>query len=135
MARMTLRDIMFSLCDSSQEFIREYTPQNLTQDETDAIIVDFLNFVGFEVCRMDLAMYTMDLRNKEKMYPKKVSDENRKMVSSRLRTALKSYADQFTICELINKYKHRNNCGGTAKFENDAAIAVINAFIQFYLEH
>ena len=135
MARMTLRDIMFSLCDSSQEFIREYTNQNPTQNEIDAIIVDFLNFVGFEVCRMDLAMYTMDLRNKEKMYLKKVSDENRKMVSSRLRTALKSYASQFTICELINKYKHRNNCGGTAKFENDVAIAVINAFIQFYLEH
>lgn len=135
MARMTLRDIIFSLCDSSQEFIREYKNPSLTQDEIDAIIVDFLNFVSFEVCRMDLAMYTMDLRGKEKMYRKKVSDENRQMISSRLRTALKSYASQFTICELVNKYKHRNNCGGTATFDNDTAIAVINAFIQYYLEH
>lgn len=135
MARMTLRDIIFSLCDSSQEFIREYKNSSLTQDEIDAIIVDFLNFVSFEVCRMDLAMYTMDLRGKEKMYRKKVSDENRQMISSRLRTALKSYASQFTICELVNKYKHKNNCGGTATFDNDTAIAVINAFIQYYLEH
>lgn len=135
MARMALREIAFSLCDSSQEFIREYKNSSLTQDEIDAIIVDFLNFVSFDVCRMDLAMYTMDLRGKEKMYRKRVSEENRQMISSRLRTALKSYASQFTICELVNKYKHRNNCGGTATFENDAAIAVIESFIQYYLEH
>ena len=64
---MTSGEVVFSISDYAQEFIRKYKNPKLDQKVIDAIVVDFINYFAGMHCGMDLAMYTSDLRDGKKM--------------------------------------------------------------------
>ena len=64
---MTSGEVVFSISDYAQEFIREYKNPKLDQKVIDAIVVDFINYFAGMHCGMDLTMYTCDLRDGKKM--------------------------------------------------------------------
>ena len=56
-------EVVFSLCDYSKEFVREYKNPKLNQQDIDAIVVDYINYYAAVYYQMDLEMYTEDLRD------------------------------------------------------------------------
>lgn len=63
---MTTGDVCYSVSDYGKLFVRHYKNENLTQDEIDKIVVDFINYFAGRYC-IDLAMDTKDLRTKHSL--------------------------------------------------------------------
>ena len=61
---MTTGDVCYSVSDYGKLFVRHYKNENLTQDEIDKIVVDFINYYAGKYC-INLAMITGDLRSKK----------------------------------------------------------------------
>lgn len=122
---MSKRDVVFSLCDYAQKFIREYQNPKFSQKVIDAIVVDFINYYSEVHCRIELAMYTCDLRYKEKMCKKKITSLPKEDIFSSLILYEKS-----GIIESVNRHSHRNECEGHAKGDNEEAVKLLEVFIE-----
>lgn len=128
---MTNGEVVLSLVDYSKEFIQQYQNPNLEQNLIDAIVVDYINYFSVMKCRMDLAFYTKDLRDGEKMSAKGsvISKED-------IYLSLNSQKDEYLksgVAESLNKNSHMNQCGGKVKVDNAEAEEVIEEFIKCYM--
>lgn len=128
---MTSGQVVFSLCDYAQEFIREYKNPKLDQKVIDAIVVDFINYFAGMHCGMDLALYTEDLRNGKKMN-KEGTVLQKDIILPTLNFRKDEY-DEFGIIESVNRSEHMNECGGNAKADNEEAVKLIEEFIKGYM--
>ena len=129
---LTKRDVAFSLCDYAQSFIRDYDNPNLDQEVIDAIVVDFINFYAYNQCLIELAMYTMDLRGKERMCKKKISLSEKEELSYSLNHQKEEYV-KLGVFQSVNRNRHMNECNG-AKGDEREAICLLDAFIKGYCE-
>ena len=128
---MTSGEVVFSISDYAQEFIREYKNPKLDQKVIDAIVVDFINYFAGMHCGIDLTMYTSNLRDGKKM-----SEEGtvlQKNVILPTLTFRKEEYDKFGIIESVNRNSHMNECGGKAKADNAEAVKLIDEFIKGYM--
>ena len=128
---MTSGEVVFSISDYAQEFIREYKNPKLDQKVIDAIVVDFINYFAEMHCGIDLTMYTSNLRDGKKM-----SEEGtvlQKNVILPTLTFRKEEYDKFGIIESVNRNSHMNECGGKAKADNAEAVKLIDEFIKGYM--
>ncbi len=128
---MTNEQVVFSLCDYAQEFIREYKNPRLDQKVIDAIVVDFINYFAGMHCGMDLALYTKNLRDGKKMY-KEGTVLQKDVILPTLNFRKDEY-DKFGIIESVNRNDHMNECGGNAKTDNAEAVKLIEEFIKGYM--
>lgn len=128
---MTSGQVVFSLCDYAQEFIREYKNPKLDQKVIDAIVVDFINYFAGMHCGMNLALYTEDLRNGKKM--NKEGTVLQKNVILPTLNFRKDEYDESGIIESVNRNDHMNECGGNAKADNAEAVKLIEEFIKGYM--
>ena len=128
---MTSREVVYSISDYAQEFIREYKNLKLDPKVIDAIVVDFINYYAGMHCGIDLAMYTCDLRNGKKM-----SEEGTVIQKDIVLPTLIFYKekyDKFGIIASVNRNCRMNECGGNAKAENAEAVKLIDEFINGYI--
>lgn len=128
---MTSGQVVFSLCDYAQEFIREYKNPKLDQNVIDAIVVDFINFYAGMHCGMDLALYTGDLRNGKKMNREGIILQ-KEIILPTLNFRKEEY-DKSGIIESVNRNDHMNECGGKAEADNAEAVKLIEEFIKSYM--
>ena len=128
---MTSGEVVFSICDYSQEFIREYKNPKLDQKVIDAIVVDFINYFAGMHCGMDLAMYTCDLRDGKKM-SKEGTVLQKEVILPTLNFRKEEY-DKSGIIESVNRNRHMNECGGKAEADNSEAVKLIDEFIKGYM--
>ena len=128
---MTSREVVFSISDYAQEFIRKYKNPKLDQKVIDAIVVDFINYFAGMHCGMDLAMYTCDLRNGKKM-----SEEGTVLQKENILPALnfrKEMYDKSGIIKSVNRNRHMNECSGNATADNAEVVKLIDEFIKGYM--
>ena len=128
---MTSGEVVFSLSDYAQEFIREYKNPKLDQKVIDAIVVDFVNYFAGMHCGMDLAMYTSDLRDGKKM-----SEEGTVLQKEVILPTLNFRKDEYDksgIIESVNRNSHMNECGGKAEADNAEVVKLIEEFIKGYM--
>ena len=128
---MTRGEVVFSLSDYAQEFIREYKNPKLDQKVIDAIVVDFVNYFAGMHCGIDLAMYTSDLRNGKKMNP-----EGTILQKEVILPTLNFRKDEYNksgIIESVNRNCHMNECGGRAEADNAEVVKLIEEFIKSYM--
>ncbi len=128
---MTRGEVVFSISDYAQKFIREYKNPELEQKVIDAIVVDFINYYAAIHCGMDLAMYTCDLRDGKKM-----SEEGtvlQKEVILPTLNSCKEVYDRSGIIKSVNRNSHMNECGGKAKADNVEVVKLIDEFIKGYM--
>ena len=128
---MTSGEVVFSLCDYSHEFIREYKNPNLDQKVIDAIVVDFINYFAATHCWMDLAMYTKNLRDDVKL-SKKGTVLHKDVILPVLNLRKDEY-NKFGIIKSVNKNYHMNECCGKAEADNTEALKLIQSFIDGYM--
>ena len=128
---MTKGEVVFSLCDYAQKFIREYKNPKLDQDVIKAIVVDFVNFYAVMHCGMDLAMHTSDLKSKKKMSKKKTVLQ-KDVILPTLNFRKNEYA-KLGIIKSVNINSHMNDCGGNAQADNTEAVKLIEEFIKGYM--
>lgn len=129
---MTSREVVFSISDYAHEFIRKYKNPKLDQKVIDAIVVDFINYFAGLHCGIDLAMYTIDLRDGKKM-----SEEGTVLQKDVILPTLifrKEEYDKSGIIESVNRNSHMNECGGKAKADNAEAVKLIDEFIKGYMD-
>lgn len=127
---MTNGEVVFSICDYSQEFIRRYKNPKLSQKVIDAIVVDFINYFAYCCCGMDLALYTIDLRDDKKMSEAGIVLQKETIVS--MLNSCKCDYNEFGIMESVNRNSYMNECNGKATFDNGEALKVIETFIEQY---
>ncbi|MEG0873152.1 MAG: hypothetical protein RSE00_04365 [Clostridia bacterium] len=125
---MTSGELVFSLCDYSKEFIRNYKSKKLEQKVIDAIVVDYVNYFAASHCCMDLAMYTKDLRDGKKM-----SKEGTVLQKHNIMLPKDEYTN-FGIIESVNRNRHMNDCGGKAEADNEEAVRLVETFITGYMD-
>lgn len=128
---MTSGEVVFSISDYAQEFIRKYKNPKLDQKVIDAIVVDFINYFAVMQCGMDLAMYTSDLRDGKKM-----SKEGTVLQKEVILPALNFHKEEYDksgIIESVNRNRHMNECGGNAEADNAEAVKLIEEFIKGYM--
>ena len=128
---MTSGEVVFSLSDYAQEFIREYKNPKLDQKVIDAIVVDFVNYFAGMHCGIDLAMYTSDLRDGKKM-----SEEGTVLQKEVILPTLNFRKDEYDksgIIESVNRNSHMNECGGKAEADNAEVVKLIEEFIKGYM--
>lgn len=128
---MTRGEVVFSLSDYAQEFIREYKNPKLDQKVIDAIVVDFVNYFAGMHCGIDLAMYTSDLRDGKKM-----SEEGTVLQKEVILPTLNFRKDEYDksgIIESVNRNSHMNECGGKAEADNAEVVKLIEEFIKGYM--
>lgn len=128
---MTSGEVVFSISDYAQKFIREYKNPKLDQNVIDAIVVDFINYFAENQCRMNLAMYTSDLRNEKKMSKEGIILQKEDILSS-LNFQKYEY-DEFGIIKSVNQNCHMNTCAGKAEANNAEAVELIEEFIKGYM--
>ena len=128
---MTSGEVVCSISDYAQDFIREYKNPKLDQKVIDAIVVDFINYFASMHYGIDLAMYTYDLRNGRKM-----SEEGtiiqKEVILPTLNFQKKKY-NKSGIIKSVNRNSHMNECGGKAKADNVEAVKLIDDFIKGYM--
>lgn len=128
---MTSGEVVFSLSDYAQEFIRKYKNPKLDQKVIDAIVVDFVNYFAGMHCGMDLAMHTSDLRDGKKM-SEKGTVLQKEVILPTLNFRKDEY-DKSGIIESVNRNCHMNKCGGKAEADNAEAVKLIEGFIKGYM--
>ena len=128
---MTSGEVVFSISDYAQEFIRKYKNPKLDQKVIDAIVVDFINYFAGMHCGMDLAMYTSDLRDGKKM-SEKGTVLQKEVILPTLNFRKEEY-DKSGIIESVNRNSHMNECGGKAKADNAEAVKLIEEIIKGYM--
>lgn len=129
---MTNKEVVFSLCDYSKKFIREYKNVNLDQKVIDAIIVDYINYFATTHCCMDFVMYTKELRDDKQRFK-----TGTKILKELIFPALNFRKDKYNkygIIESVNRNWHMNECGGKAEIDNVEAVKLIEAFIEGYMK-
>lgn len=129
---MTRRDVAYSLCDYAQKFIRKYVNKSLKYEETDAIVVGFINYFVREHCAMELKFYTQDLFDRKRLVKRKVVLERETLVSA-LEFRKQKYIES-GILDDVNENEFMNQCEGKADFYEEDAIKVLNDFIKGYIE-
>ena len=128
---MTVKEVVFSLCDHAKEFVREYENSKLEQKVIDAIVVDYINYFAAMHCNMDLAMFTKDLRDGKKMSePEKVLQKD--IILPTLKYRKDNYY-KFGIIKSVNHNKDMNECDGNANVKDLEALEVIDDFIKSYM--
>jgi hypothetical protein len=128
---MDIGEIICSLCDYSQEFIKEYQNSNLEQRVIDAIVVDYLNAFALRY-GIDLAMYTIDLRSGSRMSKEGTIIQKDKLLRSL--NSVKMEYNSWGIIESVNRNSHMNECAGKAEASNEEALKVVEAFIDGYMK-
>lgn len=128
---MTSGEVVFSISDYAQEFIRKYKNPKLDQKVIDAIVVDFINYFAGMQCGMDLAMYTSDLRDGKKM-SKEGTVLQKEVILPALNFRKEEY-DKSGIIESVKRNSHMNECGGNAEADNAEAVKLIEEFIKGYM--
>lgn len=127
---MTNGEVIYSICDYAQEFIREYKNPKIDQKAIDAIVVDFINYYAGMRCGINLEMYTCDLRDGVKM-SKIGTFLEKEFIYAGLKLCLEKY-DRYGIIKSVNRNSHMNECGGKAKVDNVEAVKLIDEFIRGY---
>ena len=128
---MTNGEVVSSISDYAQIFIRKYKNPKLDQKVIDAIVVDFINYFAGMHCGMDWGMYTCDLRDGQKM-SKEGTVLQKEVILPALNFRKEEY-DEFGIIESVNRNSHMNQCGGKAKADNAEAVNLIDEFINWYM--
>lgn len=128
---MTRGEIVCSVFDYAQEFVRNYNNPKMEQKEINAIVVDFINYFAYSHYGINLAMYTRDLR-----YGKKMSEEGIVLHKNIIFTALNFRKDEYNksgIIDSVNRNRHMNECDGKVKVDNAEAVKLIEDFIKSYM--
>ena len=127
---MKCGEVIFSVCDYAKDFIREYKYSELEQRTIDAILVDYINYFAYTKCALDLALYTRDLKDGEKM-SEEGADLQMQIIATELLSCKEQYLE-FGILESVNRNSHMNECEGKARFSDAEALKVIDDFISYY---
>ena len=131
MIRMTNGQLVSSLRDYAQDFVREYKNSKLSQELIDAIVVDFVNYFSLNKCCINLSMYTSSLRDGRKLsYEETVL--NKDFILPLLISCKEQY-DKSGIITSINRHSHMNECAGKAEADNSDVVKVIEDFIEGYV--
>jgi len=123
-------EVIDSLCDCANDFIKAYKNEGVEQKIIDAIIVDFVNYFSAQYC-VDLAMYTSDLRNREK---RSVAVIDKQSVYENGLLTIRNKYNSSGIIKSINRNSHMNDCYGNAVCDNSMALNIVDAFIAEYMK-